>query len=211
MSRYFKSFLRSAKSPSNWRKPQNYKQNRNKDGWGWRRLRHIMNGELEHFQDAQTVVKPWVILTFESVDETLVCDHSNESYRAVLSCGAVSFWQFWKVKFQIFPLSFELSTLRSERVKAKGFYIVNCNVFVVTPKIRPRRQYKEFPLGCYVHSRSCNNTGCTETLNTETLNPFTPKGAKFKTDEKLLNYIFQYCQKQTAPHESTAFDRLNRS
>ena len=24
-----------------------------------------------------------------SVDETLVCDHSNESYRAVLSCGAV--------------------------------------------------------------------------------------------------------------------------
>ena len=30
-----------------------------------------------------------VILTFESVDEILKCDHSNESYRAVLSCGAV--------------------------------------------------------------------------------------------------------------------------
>ena len=30
-----------------------------------------------------------VILTFKSVDETLVCDHSNESYRAVLSCGTV--------------------------------------------------------------------------------------------------------------------------
>jgi len=27
-----------------------------------------------------------VVLTFKSVDETLVCDHSNESYRAVLSC-----------------------------------------------------------------------------------------------------------------------------
>jgi len=26
---------------------------------------------------------------FESVDEILKCDHSNESYRAVLSCGAV--------------------------------------------------------------------------------------------------------------------------
>ena len=25
----------------------------------------------------------------ESVDETLVCDHSNESYWAVLSCGTV--------------------------------------------------------------------------------------------------------------------------
>ena len=29
-----------------------------------------------------------VILTFESVDETK-CDHSDESYWAVLSCGAV--------------------------------------------------------------------------------------------------------------------------
>ena len=30
-----------------------------------------------------------VVLTFKSVDETLVCDHSNESYGAVLSCGTV--------------------------------------------------------------------------------------------------------------------------
>ena len=30
-----------------------------------------------------------VVLTFEPVDEILKCDHSNESYRAVLSCGAV--------------------------------------------------------------------------------------------------------------------------
>ena len=30
-----------------------------------------------------------VVLTFESVDEILCCDHSNESYLAVLSCGAV--------------------------------------------------------------------------------------------------------------------------
>ena len=28
-----------------------------------------------------------VVLTFKSVDETLVCDHSNESYWAVFSCG----------------------------------------------------------------------------------------------------------------------------
>ena len=26
-----------------------------------------------------------VVLTFKSVDETVVCDHSNESYRAILS------------------------------------------------------------------------------------------------------------------------------
>ncbi len=30
-----------------------------------------------------------VILNFQSVDKTLVCDHSNESYWAVLSCGTV--------------------------------------------------------------------------------------------------------------------------
>ena len=31
------------------------------------------------------------VLTFESVDEILKCDHSNESYRAVLSCGAAHY------------------------------------------------------------------------------------------------------------------------
>ena len=30
-----------------------------------------------------------MVVTFESVDEILKCDHSNESYWAVLSCGAV--------------------------------------------------------------------------------------------------------------------------
>ena len=30
-----------------------------------------------------------VVLTFESVDEILKCDYSNESYWAVLSCGTV--------------------------------------------------------------------------------------------------------------------------
>ena len=30
-----------------------------------------------------------VVLIFESVDEILKCDHSNESYWAVLSCDAV--------------------------------------------------------------------------------------------------------------------------
>ena len=30
-----------------------------------------------------------VVLTFESVDEILKCDHSNESYCAIRSCGTV--------------------------------------------------------------------------------------------------------------------------
>ena len=37
-------------------------------------------------------------LTFTSVDETLVCDHSNESYWAVLSCGTV----YYAVKGALF-------------------------------------------------------------------------------------------------------------
>ena len=32
-----------------------------------------------------------VVLNFEGVKEILKCDHSNESYRAVTSCGAVYF------------------------------------------------------------------------------------------------------------------------
>ena len=31
------------------------------------------------------------VLTFESVNEILKCDHSNESYRAVLFCGTVHY------------------------------------------------------------------------------------------------------------------------
>ena len=31
------------------------------------------------------------VLTFESVDEILQCDHSNESYRAVISCSTAYF------------------------------------------------------------------------------------------------------------------------
>ena len=30
-----------------------------------------------------------VVLTFESVDEILKCDHLNESYSVVISCGTV--------------------------------------------------------------------------------------------------------------------------
>ena len=48
-----------------------------------------------------------VVLTFESVDEILKCDHSSESYYAVLSYGAVfSFILliFRKLKSQIFLL-----------------------------------------------------------------------------------------------------------
>ena len=43
----------------------------------------------QHFPVVLFIMVYKVVLTFECVDEILKCDHSDESYRAVLSCGAV--------------------------------------------------------------------------------------------------------------------------
>ena len=45
----------------------------------------------QYFPVVLFIMQYKVILTFESVDAILKCDHSNESYRAVLSCGAVCY------------------------------------------------------------------------------------------------------------------------
>ena len=41
-----------------------------------------------------------VTLTFESVDKTIWCDHSNESSLPVLTHGAICFSKFHKIKFR---------------------------------------------------------------------------------------------------------------
>ena len=41
----------------------------------------------QYFHGALFIMLYKVVLTFKSVNETLACDHSNESYSAVLSCG----------------------------------------------------------------------------------------------------------------------------
>ena len=59
-----------------------------------------MKATEQYFPVVLFIMPYKVILTFESVDEILKCDHSNESYLAILSCGAVyyavqsgsSFW-----------------------------------------------------------------------------------------------------------------------
>ena len=53
------------------------------------------------------------VLTFESVDEILKCDYSNESYRGALSCGVVyyavedgsHFW-VWAFKWKLLSSTF---------------------------------------------------------------------------------------------------------
>jgi len=55
--------------------------------WGFL-CRHIKAIE-QYFHVVLFIMLYKVVLTFKSVDETLVCDHSNESYWAVLSRGTV--------------------------------------------------------------------------------------------------------------------------
>ena len=43
----------------------------------------------QYFHVALFIMLYKVVKTFMSVDGTLVCDHSNESYWAVLSCSTV--------------------------------------------------------------------------------------------------------------------------
>ena len=58
-----------------------------------------------------------VALTFESVDEILWCDHSNETSQSVLSRGVTCCSKFYKMKFGIFYRILALGTFGSEGVK----------------------------------------------------------------------------------------------
>ena len=53
-----------------------------------------------------------VVLTFESVDEILWCDHSNETTLAVLLHGITCFSIFYKTNLGFF-LDFDFNTLGS--------------------------------------------------------------------------------------------------
>ena len=66
-----------------------------------------------------------VVLTFKSVDETIVCDHSNESYWAIHSCGTVYYavqggsnflicgWNpcVWPIKWKLLNSTFRCCSL----------------------------------------------------------------------------------------------------
>jgi len=51
-----------------------------------------MDTFVENFPVVLFIMLYKVVLIFESVDEILKCEHSNESYWAVLSCGAVVYY-----------------------------------------------------------------------------------------------------------------------
>ena len=69
-----------------------------------------MKAFQQHFHVVLFIMLYKTILTFNSVDETLTCDHSNESYEAALSCDAVYFSTVFKRKslasFLLLPWTF---------------------------------------------------------------------------------------------------------
>jgi len=50
-----------------------------------------MKATEQYFPVVLFIMLHKVVPSFEAEDEILKCDHSYESYRAVLSCGAVSY------------------------------------------------------------------------------------------------------------------------
>ena len=48
-----------------------------------------MKTTKQYFPVVLFIILYKVVLTFESVGEILKCDHSNENYQAILSCGTV--------------------------------------------------------------------------------------------------------------------------
>ncbi len=52
-----------------------------------------MKAVAQYFHVVPFIMPYKVAFTFDSVDETLVCDHSNESCCAALSCDTVHYAQ----------------------------------------------------------------------------------------------------------------------
>ena len=63
-----------------------------------------MKATEQYFPAVLFIMLHKVVLTFESVDEFLWCDHSNETSFAVLSHGTSCFSASCKIKFRNFVI-----------------------------------------------------------------------------------------------------------
>ena len=67
-----------------------------------------MKATEQYFPAVLFIMLYKVILIFESVDEVLKCDHSNETFRAVLSCGAVYYAVQGDSNFRVWMKSYNV-------------------------------------------------------------------------------------------------------
>ena len=61
----------------------------------WLHVTNEMKAIAKYFDVVLFIILYKVALTFKSVDETLVCDNSNESYCIELSCDTVYYCTRW--------------------------------------------------------------------------------------------------------------------
>ena len=54
-------------------------------------IRILMYFKEQYFAVVLFIMLYKIVLTFESVNEILKCNHSNKSYEAVLSCGTTNY------------------------------------------------------------------------------------------------------------------------
>ena len=84
-----------------------------------------------------------VTLTFESADETLWCDHLNESSLPVLSHGATCFSKFYKMKFaNLLEICLWLH-LAEKGLNMKGQRRVNIWNLLSSRRQKPRKSEKQ--------------------------------------------------------------------
>ena len=69
-----------------------------------------------------------VVLTFESVDEILWCDHSNETSLAVLLHDSLCFSIFYEMKFQIL---YEILSSALLGVKGLSANLESCSTVIL--------------------------------------------------------------------------------
>ena len=80
-----------------------------------------------------------LFLTFESVDEMLKYNHSNESYSAVLSCGAICFFVLYKVQIlNICKTHEQVSSHPNHNKQLHG-----CQVMLIQPPLHVIVQLKK--------------------------------------------------------------------
>ena len=87
-----------------------------------------MKATEQYFLVVLFIIRYKVVLTFESVDEILNCDHTNESYKAVLSCGTIC------MLYKIVHLGFEVriaNALTCQPLLYVGFIMVYNTMFWV--------------------------------------------------------------------------------
>ena len=65
-----------------------------------------------------------VVLTFESVDQILWCDHSNETSYATPLHGTICDSIFYKIKFGMFLALLEVKRLNVEHKQSTSFFLL---------------------------------------------------------------------------------------